>query len=659
MLGSLGLAGTTLQQKFSGLSAFESLLDPSAQAPVQDTSLSPYQAPVSVPTAQRPSSPPMQSPVHRSSQDPAGRSQSALVEVGSDVNTTVAGLVGQINIAVASLNSTTAAAVDSLTAAVQRYNAAAAALEATSGMVNVTERLMSGLSAETDLAMQTLQSILNSTGDTVAGIFQGMTSDLQNETAAAGPNVLAGAEQLESFVRGAVMQAAEALQGVRGAISDGAAAAGNANASAAAAGVTNTASGLQTTLNTLRSATVGALTGVGGAALGLNTTLVSFGRGLMGLAARAALLNPVAGLEAPLNRTRQVAALAGDLQDILGTTALGSMPPALQSVFLGVSASPPSSMVAPNLTALDNSLLQLLSEDSAQPSLVPDQAPLPALSMPPPQTSIQAPVPTPALSPSQPPVQAPLVAPSMPLSQPPVQAPVAAPGPSSTPWAPPQLLPRVASGLGAATNTLQAVSRDAQGLNALLGSGVLGLNSPSDAGGGAGPGGLDLTSADSQLLQLLSTVGPETAQAPDQDIASMAPDPAAVNLTGADSDLLSLLSASGPAPVQAPSSRPGSPAQAFQRSPEARPPATRAHTPASHTRHTLQVVTCNASSPPSLYAACVQATHCYQLDGRFTGLLQHVLCISCDIRLHLEARVSCCTRCCCVPAVMLKQSRAA
>ena len=776
LLASLGSAGGTLQQGLSGLSGLESLLDPSAHAPIQDVGSSPDQTPVGVPTAQPPSSPPAQLPgppmpqAPRSSQDPAGSSESALLEVGSSVNATVAGLVGQINTAVASLNSTTAAAVESLTAAIQRYNAAAAALEGSSGMTNVTERLMNRLAAETDDALQTLQSMLSSTGDTVADIFQGMTSALQNATASAAPNALAGAQQLEGFVRGTLARAAEALQGVRGAISDGAAAAGNATASAAAAGVTNTASGLQTTASNLRNATAGAITGVGSAALGLNSTLVSFAQNLMVLAERVALPNPVAGLEAPLNRTRQVAAVAGDLQAILGTAALGDMPPALQELFLGVSASPPSSMIAPNLTALDNSLVQLLSEDNVQPSLAPEQAPVLALSMPPPQPSAQASVPTPATSspqpppraplvapssppsqppvqapwvapsmpPTQPPVQAPLVAPSMPPSQPPVQAPLIAPSmppseppiqaplvapsmppsqppvqapliapsmppseppiqaplvaPSMPPSQPPvqaplsapyrllpqlpvqagvitrspsapqkapQLLPRVASGLGAMTDRLQEVSQDAQGLNALLGSGVLGLASPAAADGAADPGRLNLTSANSQILQLLSAEGPETAQTPNQDTASMAPDPAAVNLTGADSALLSLLSAGGPAPAQAPNARPGSPVQAPQHSPEALPPAPeRAHAPASHTRHTLQVMSSNASSLPSLQAAHVQAMYSVvgaayvqaSLSACFAAVMQHPM--------HLGARMPCCRCCCCAPAVKLKQSRA-
>ena len=597
MLASLGSAGTTVEQGLSGLTSLEGLLDPSAQAPIQDSGPSPGQAPASAPTAQPPSNPPVPGPSNqnpRGHHTPAESSSPALAEVGSNVDATVAGLVGQINAAVASLNSTTAAAVDSLTAAVQRYNAAAAALDATGGMVNVTGSLVGGLSAETDLALQALQSMLGSTGETVADIFQGMTSALQNATIAAAPGVLAGAQQLESFVGSAVAQAAKALQGVRGDVSDGAVAAGNATASAAAVGVMNTVLGLRSTGDTLRSATANALTGVGGAALGLNTTLVSFGQGLMALAERVALSDPVAALAAPLNRTRQVAAVAGDLQTMLGATALASLPPALQGLFSGVSDSPPASMTSPNLLALDNSLVQLLSEDGAQPSLAPDQAPLPALSMPPPQLQLQAPVPAPAMPPIQAPVQAPLVAPSMPPPQPPVQAP-AATSITPVPRLPAQLLPSVASGLGAATNGLQAVSQDARGLNALLGSEALGLPSPAGADGAAGAQGVDLTSADSQLLQLLSAEGPASDQAPDQDTAGMTPDPAALDLTGAASTLLNLLSASGPGPVQAPSLHPAA-AQAPPHSPGARSPATGRSPQHAETRRHAQVPP--ASAPP-------------------------------------------------------------
>ena len=641
MLASLGSAGNTLQQGLNEVSNLESLIDPSAQAPSQDSGPSPDQASASAPTAQPPSSPPAAEPPSqtlRDHQDPAELPGPALADIGSNVNATVAGLVGQIGTAVASLNSTTADAVDSLTAAVERYNAAAAALEATSGLVNVTERVMDGLSAETDFALQTLQGMLSSTGDTVADIFQGVTSALQNATDAAAPGVLAGAQQLGRSITGAVTGAAEALQGVRGAISNGAAAAGNATASAAAAGVTGTVSGLQTAGSTLRDATAGALTGVGGAALGLNTTLVSFAQGLAGLAERVALSGPVAALRAPLNRTRQVAAVAGDLQGLLSSAAVQNLPSVFQGAFLGVSDPPPSSMTAPNLTALDNSLVELLSEDGGQLSLAPEQGPLLAFSMPsaqpiqapvptPAQPPVQAPVvapsmppsqapvralvPAPAMPPSQQPVQAPLVAPSMPPTEPPVQAPLVAPSmppsqpphqaPSSAPIrllpqlpvqvrvdspgtptsrVPAQLLPSVASGLGAATDTLQAVSQDARGLNALLGSEVLGQLTPAKTDGAAG---LDLTSADNQLLQLLSAEGPEAAQAPDQDTASMAQHPATLNGTDADSALLNLLSADSPGPAQAPS--------APRRSPTARSQAPEeAHAHASHARRTLQVI---------------------------------------------------------------------
>ena len=688
-LASLGSAGNTLQQGLSELSSLESLIDPSAQAPDQDSSPSPGQALDSVPTAQPPSSPPVAGPPGQSlrdRQDPAQLPGPALADIGSNVDATVAGLVGQINGAVLSLNSTTADAVDSLTAAVERYNAAAATLEATNGIVNITERVMDGLSAETDFALQTLQAMLSSTGDTVADIFQGMTSALQNATDAAAPGVLAGAQQLGRSVTGAIAGAGEALEGVRGAISNGAAAAGNATASAAAAGVTNTASGLQAAGSTLRSAIAGALTGVGGAALGLNTTLVSFAQDLVGFAERVALSGPVAGLAAPLNRTRQVAAVAGDLQGLLSAAAVQNLPPVLQGAFPGVSQPPPSSATASNLTALDNALVELLSEDSGQLSLAPDQALLSAFTMPPAQP-VQTPLPTAAVPPSQPPVQAhmvapsmlpsrrlpveapepapamppshrpveaPLVAPSMPPSRPPVeaalvaysmppsqlpvqpliQAPVIAPSmppievpaqappsnlvrllpqlpvqalaPStSMPRVPAQLLPSVASGLGAATDRLQAVSEDAQGLNALLGSSVLGQLTSANTAGTAGTGGLDLTSANDQLLQLLSAEGPGTAQAPDQDAASMAQDPAALNVTGAASTLLNLVSADGPGLAQASSSPQNSPVHAPRRAPATQPRAPKqAH--ASHARRALQVI--YSQSPlQTLHAAHTQA----------------------------------------------------
>ncbi len=495
-LASLSSAGSTVQQGLGYLSSIDSLLNHSAQAPVQDVSPSPDQAPASVPTMQPPSSTPAplagygapdQAP--RSNHAPTASADTALAQAGSNVNTTVGALIGQINSAVSSLNSTTAAAVDSLTAAIQRYNAAAAALEQTGSMVNVTERLMDGLSTETDYALHTLQSMLSSTGSTIGSIFQGVTSALQNATSAAAPGMLAGAQQVEGFLMGAISQAANALQGVRGGISNGTAAAGNAPSASAPAGdmnaganapttdssIPNVVSGLQAAGVNLRKATAGAVTGVGGATIRINATLASFGQGFMHQLQRVSLLNPVSRL---VDRTRQVGAVAGDLQNVLGASALGNL--------LGTANSPPGL----NLTAMDESLIQLLSEG----------APVPAMTIP-------------------------------------------------TPLLPAQSLPDVASGLGDATTRLQQVAAATQGLNDLLGSQILGLTTPASTQTTAG---LDLTSADSALVNAISAGAPGIAQTPSHDAASTAVSPSSIDLTGAENALISDLSAASPGPGLAP-----------------------------------------------------------------------------------------------------------
>ena len=495
-LASLSSAGSTVQQGLGYLSSIESLLNPSAQAPDQGVGPSPDQAPASLPIMRPPSSAPApltgygapdQAP--QSNQAPAVSADTALAQAGSTVNTTVGALIGQINSAVSSLNSTTATAVSSLTTAIQRYNAAAAALEQTGSMVNVTERLMDSLSSETDYALHTLQSMLSSTGSTIGSIFEGVTSALQNATSAAAPGVLAGAQQVERFLMEAISQAANALQGVRGGISNGAAAAGNApsasprfgdmtadaNAPAADNSTANAVSGLLAAGADLRSATAGAVTGVGGAALRINATLASFGQDFVHQVQRVSLLNPVSGL---VDRTRQIGAVAGDLQNILGASALGSL--------LGTANSPPGL----NLTAMDESLIQLLSEG----------APVPAMTIP-------------------------------------------------TPQLPAQLLPNVASGLGGATTRIQQIAAATQGLNDLLGSQILGVTTPASTQNTAG---LDLSSADSALVNAISAAAPGIAQTPSHYAASPAAGPSSIDFTGADNALISDLSAASPGPEFAP-----------------------------------------------------------------------------------------------------------
>ena len=309
------------------------------------------------------------------------------------------------------------------------------------------------------------------------------------------------------------------------------AAAGNASHAvdgAAAAAV----SGLQAAGVDLRSATLSAIDGVGSASLALNSSMAALGQRLM-QTLQGAIPDAMSGLQTAINRTREVAAVAGDLQDLLGAQVLGNLPPAVQSVL--ISAESPSGL---DLNSLDDRLLRLLSQQQ-QEYLQAAQAATPT----PTQTRAQAPAQAPAQTPAQMPPQTIQPIPSGPL-----------PGSRL-----PQLPDPAADGISAVASGAQTAVADAQGLNDLLNSSELRQERPSlpqgilgRPGSSASPSGLNLTAADSEFLQLLSAEGPVPAQLPGQtgtvaDQRSATPDP-----LGADSALLSLLAADAPAQAQAP-----------------------------------------------------------------------------------------------------------
>ena len=508
-LASLGAAGATLEQGLADISNVEALVNPTAQAPAPGQALSSGAS--MQPSISQPSSghaPPL-----------AMTSNNSLQSVGSDVNSTMAELIGQINAAVTALNSTTSSTVSSLTAAIQRYNAAALALQQATDFTNATERVMGDVASQTDAALHALQSILNSTALTAGDLFQGMTAALGGATSAAAQDVVDGAQQIQDFLIGALADSFGSLQGVRGDISQSAAAAqdalsimgplaGNLSRSAAVAGFTAAGSSLQGT-------TSQAYNDVGSAAVALNDTLGQFGHEVMQLVRRISLPNPAAGLAAAVNRTQEVAAVVGDLQGILGSSVLGTLPSPLQGVLS--SSTTPSSL---NLVALDEGLVEYLSAIA----LVPGLAPVPAPS----QAPVQAPAPgshrqDAAQQPPQPP------------------SPAAAP---STARLPQPSLPSAAAGVG---SRAQQAANDAQGLGTLIGSSVLGSE---DALGTltASTSGLDLSAADQQLLALLAADTAAPVQAP-SPAPALAASPAGPNL---DNTLLSLLLADGPSPAQSP-----------------------------------------------------------------------------------------------------------
>ena len=516
-LASLGAAGTTLEQSLADISAVEALVNPTAQAPA------PGQAPSSgasmQPSASQPSNGHV-SPLALTSNDP-------LQAAGSDVNSTMADLVGQINAAVTALNSTTSSTVSSLTAAIQQYNAAALALQQATDFTNATERLMGDVASQTDAALHALQAMLNSTASTAGDLFQGMTAALGGATSAAAHDVVDGAQQIQDFLIGALTDSFSSLQGVRGDISQSAAAAqdalsivgpiaGNMSRSAAVAGFT--AAG-----GSLRGTTSRAYNDVGSAAVALNDTLGQFGHEVVQLVRRISLPNPAAGLAAAVNRTQEVAAVVGDLQGILGSSVLGTLPGPLQGVLS--SATTPSNL---NLVALDEGLVEYLSAVA----LVPSLAPIPAPS----QAPVLAPAPS---SHRQDATQQ--------LPQPPSSV---APPSTVRPLQPslprPALPPLPGAAAGAGSRAQQAAS-GAQDLGTLIGSSVLGSE---DALGTltASPSGLDLSAADQQLLALLAADAAAPVQAPSPAPAQAA-SPAGPNL---DNTLLGLLLADSPGPSQPP-----------------------------------------------------------------------------------------------------------
>ena len=589
-LASLGAAGATLEQGLAGISAVEALVNPTAQAPAPGSGLSPGQAPSSDGQAL---------PL-------ATTSNSLLQAVGSSVNNTMADLIEQINAAVTALNSTTSSTVSSLTAAIQRYNAAALALQQATSFTNATERLMSDVASQTDAALHALQAMLNSTTSTAVDLFEGMTAALGGATSAAAQDVVAGAQQIQDFIVGALTDSFSSLQGVRGDISQSTATAqdalsivgpmaGNMSRSAAVAGFTAAGSGLQGT-------TSRAYDEVGNAAVALNATLGQFGREVLQLVRRISLPNPAAGLAAAVNRTQEVAAVVGDLQGILGSSVLGTLPSRLQGV---LSASTMPSNV--DLVALDEALVEYLSAIA----LVPSLAPIPA--------------------PSQAPVQAP--APSFhgqdaAQQTPQPASPAAAPSPMSNmapqqPSLPSLALPPLPGATASVGDRAQQAASDAQDVGTLIGSSVLGSE---DALGTltASPSGLDLSAADQQLLALLAADAAAPAQAPSPAPAE-AQSPAVPNV---DNALLSLLLADGPSPSQPPRQAVAPAPDGFSPGPDL------TH---GQTRRTLQVkfaylqpLVTKVSSPEKAESAPKLLTH----EG--VGPAQSSV-NACSVRLHVMA----------------------
>ena len=486
--------------------------------------------------------------------------QSMLSGTGSTVESIFSGLAAALG------NATSAAAQDVRKGALQIEGVLLDTLtQAFSALGGVREELSTGLAAAagnaslaagygTAAATAAGADIRNSvTAETltaanrVSSTLQGAAGDLgSGVSAAVGNATLAaanGAVAAESGIQAAdaglrnatlvtVSGVGTAAHDLSNDIGSGvSAAAGNASHSVDGAAAA-AASGLQAAGVDLRSATLSAFDGVGNAALTLNSSMAALGQRLM-QTVQGAVPDAMSGLQTAISRTREVAAVAGDLQDLLGAQVLGNLPPAVQSVL--ISAESPSGL---DLNSLDDRLLRLLSQQQ-QEDLHAAQAATPMPS----QTPGQAPAQAPAQTPAQMPPQTVQAIPSGPL-----------PGPRL-----PQLPDPAEAGVSTLANGAQTVVADAQGLNDLLNSSELRQERPSLPQGilgrpssSASLSGLNLTAADSDFLQLLSAEGPVPAQLPGQtgtaaDQESATPDP-----LSADNALLSLLAADAPAQAQAP-----------------------------------------------------------------------------------------------------------
>ena len=275
-----------------------------------------------------------------------------------------------------------AAANQTLTAAQLGLDAARGAAQGTAqalGNVTVTVPLVIGGAAST--AAQALGNatvtgplvLSNATasaalaaGDALSGAALGIGT----AASTAAQDAQAGAQQLRQTATGAASQAGSFVEGIPGNVTTRTDAAGDAIGIVANSTVAAVQSGAGTAGHNLRNATADALSGVRGAALGLNATLARFAQSIP----RLLLPDPVGGIAAAFNRTQQLAAAVADIQRVLINAAVGGSESGVQDV-----KSAPDKPSGVSLASLDEGLLQALSapgsvEAGQAPNLAPATA---------------------------------------------------------------------------------------------------------------------------------------------------------------------------------------------------------------------------------------------------------------------------------------------
>ena len=290
-----------------------------------------------------------------------------------------------------SLGNRTAAAGDALSivvpaAANQTLTAAQLGLDAARGAAQGTAQALANVTVTVPLviagaASSAAQALGNATitgplilsnatagaalaaGSTLSGAALGIGT----AASTAAQDAQAGAQQLRQTATGAAAQAGSFVVGIPGNVTTRTDAAGDAIGIVANGTVAAVQSGAGTAGHNLRNATADVLSGVRGAALGLNATLARFVQSVP----RLLLPNPMDGIAAAVNRTQQLTAAVADIQRVLINAAVGGSESAVQD-----SKSAPDKPSGLDWASLDAGLLQALSAPgSVEAGQAPDLAP--------------------------------------------------------------------------------------------------------------------------------------------------------------------------------------------------------------------------------------------------------------------------------------------
>ena len=303
----------------------------------------------------------------------ASQASSALQSAGESLGNRTAAAGDALSIVVP------AAANQTLTAAQLGLDAARGAAQGTAqalANVTVTVPLVIGGAASTAaqaLGNATVTGPLVLSNATAAAALaagnalSGAALGIGTAASTAAQGAQAGAQQLRQTATGAASQAGSFVEGIPGNVTTRTDAAGDAIGIVANGTALAVQSGADAAGHNLRNATADALSGVRGAALGLNATLARFVQSVP----RLVLPNPVGGIAAAVNRTQQLAAAVADIQRVLINAAVSGSESAVPD-----SKSAPDKPSGLDWASLDEGLLQALSAPgSVEAGQAPDLAP--------------------------------------------------------------------------------------------------------------------------------------------------------------------------------------------------------------------------------------------------------------------------------------------